>query len=146
MKLILSSALLAMISAGIYGVVDFSKDVNNGTLIDYRHNLHLAHFLKGRNFFSAHGSDAIKQQIAANVQKKEEAERKKKEQQLLEEQENYSIMNFSREEPPMSPEELRSLQLEELQQDSLHASPNTTVQEENVSAVDQTTTTDTPKR
>ncbi|HEY6159737.1 MAG TPA: hypothetical protein VI112_00900, partial [Bacteroidia bacterium] len=119
MKLILSSALLAMISAGIYGVVDFSKDVSNGTLIDYRHNLHLARFLKGRGFFSTHGSDAIRQTIALNAKKKEEADRKKKQQELLEQQENYSIMNFSREEPPMSPDELRSLELEQLQQDSL---------------------------
>jgi hypothetical protein len=121
MKLILSFSLIAMISAGIYGVFDFSKDVKNGTLIDYRNNLHLANIILSRSEFSSSSSEELRKKVVTNVTKKVLDEREKAKKELKERLYRFSLSSFSREAPEPSDEEVKEYQRNQARLDSIKA-------------------------
>jgi hypothetical protein len=97
MKLILSASAIAMVIAGIYGAADMSKDIKQGTMIDYEKNTRPLARVATKYDLTGDMNAPLKEKITAYLDKKKKDEEEA--QKKLAEQAPVVYEYFSRGEP-----------------------------------------------
>ena len=97
MRILLIAATIAFITAGIYGIMDVSRDVKNGTFIQYEDEEKIA-----LTSFASDAKGIFKSAVTSSVEKKKSAfDARILKKVLTLSLNDLNISDFSRGEPPM---------------------------------------------